>query len=187
VRTAGQVIIHDNFFSKETLEDLVEGRYIVASVKDESTPCTTRRKLNIHHDKMVAEMGTFMNSDKLCDAIRDWQDLSWRAVYNGAIKAQESALSIYQPGDGFDWHVDHCEFPRILSWLVALNEPRGGELEWTTDPFPGGPNAHKEFQPGWIERQPPTLNTLVLMPTYYPHRALPTYGERYVLHGHFRI
>jgi hypothetical protein len=180
------VITVENFFSAETLAGIRQGDYMVENFTDErDAGITARQKWEIESFTVFSELMDFIRCKAVRHYCEDYEDLSWRLVYNDEIKTCEIAISQYEPGAGFAWHVDHImsNRRRVLNWIMTLEGE--ANLEFCKEPL----DPNEVFQPeGWVSLLSLTPNKLVVMPSWYPHQVLATNeSSRVAIHGHFGI
>lgn len=176
----------DDFFSPETIAAIHHGNYKVEQYTDErEAGITARQKWEIDCSPVYAELMDFIRSRAVRDYVREYEDLSWRLVYNDEIKSCEIAISQYEPGAGFAWHVDHItsDRRRVLNWIMTLE----GEafIEWCKDALDPSTVFHPEGKTTTAALLP---NKVFIFPSWYPHQVVGVSGSsRVAVHGHFGI
>lgn len=186
---AGDEMIYvDDFLTPGTLADIQGKRYDVLDEQDHDNEYVRRKRFEIFHTQLEAELATFMQDETTQKLVARWRDHAWRCVASHCLKGCETYLSVYQPGDSMFWHCDHLHDHRVLAWFLPLNEPQGGDLRYTRSawdvhsrhkrpPCQHGVDGYKRF--------PPKVNRLLVMPAWVPHKVDKARRERRILHGHF--
>lgn len=178
----GRAIVVEDFFPKYIVDLLLDCEYTVTAFIDErNAGITSRQKWEFLHGPAYAELMDFIRKNETLRAyVRSFPDLAWRLVADDEIRTCEMAISKYEPNSGFGWHVDHIQSDRrrVLNWLCTLEGT--GLVEWCHDVF------DEDFAPEQTWRTILKPNTLVLMPSWYPHRV-ENVDPRTAFHGHFGI
>lgn len=184
----GRAIIIDSFFDGKTIADLMAGNYTVTAYSDErNSGISPRQKWEIECMPAYAALMDFVRSKAIREYCEEWEDLSWRLVYNDEIKTCEMAISKYERGCGFGWHVDHImsDRRRVMNWMVTLDGE--GFLEWCHEPMPDAEHP-STFVPRDTTLVSLSVNTLVMFPSWYPHQVVGVDDvTRISIHGHFGI
>lgn len=190
IRRISKAIVVENFLPEHVLDELESYQLMATAFADErNAGIVSRSKWEIECWSAHAELMDFVRSDELRHLCEDWEDLSWRLVLNDEIKTCEMAVSIYEPGCGFNWHVDHImsDRRRVLNWMLTMRQTDTSYVEWNQDAMPHSDTPHTFTpSPGSVTAVGMEPNRLVLMPSWYPHRIV-SKGQRTAFHGHFGI
>lgn len=183
INTYGDAVIIEDFLRPETLEAMQLGNYeIVETLKHEGHP-VKRTRLQVVNEAFNNELAGFVQSTPFRETVSGWPDLSWRCIASRVIRKHESHVSIFEPGDCMEWHIDHMNDSRVSAFFLPLNEPGGGELVWNKNKYPiDGARPGDEFDADFVLA--PKINRLCIIPSWYPHRSMPCEGQRLLLHGH---
>lgn len=181
----GDTIVVDDFFSPDAILAIEDNNYEKINYSDQrGAGICSRIQAEIECPIIDAELGDWLASTEVRRTVRDWADLSWRYVWNELITGADIYLSRYTPNSTFDWHVDHWNRRAVLNWIVTLSGY--GVLEWSRAPMEG-----TQLVVGGVGYHHTSLvmkpNTLIVMPSYYPHRLTMGEDERVSLHGHFNV
>ena len=133
-------------------------------------------------------------SKKVRKKILPLGDLSWKWFLIGKTVGFEVQATFYsKPDDHYDWHVDHVHLKndlsagRVLNYILYLTELKGGELQLSDDfGLADSPKRNIDYHVGMTIK--PEKNKLVIIPSWIPHRVLPTpKGERITINGHIGL
>lgn len=190
------LLVVPDFAPADLIEDALAYRQ---GIEDLQQGFTDRKKLHVAENHPLTERVNIMIAELLArddirDTIRPWSDHSWRCAFNKSPGSMEVGISRYQAnGIGYVWHVDHADgLRRILNFVINLNDVRGGELQWCDAPMemhqlqPDCPEEDR-FHANPLGTIAPSKGQLVIMPSHYPHRVMPSPDLRITLHGHIRL
>ncbi len=181
-----QYIAVDDFLPSGILHDIQAGHYDKVRTITEANESVQRERCQFRHANFEAYLSAFVQRSDVQDGVREWRDLSWRALSSSCITGHEQFVSKFEPGQCFNWHVDNTRSNRYLSFFIPLNEPGGGELLFHREGFPTR-GAGSDYEPPKHAIWPPKANRLLILPTWYPHRSLEAAATRWLLHGHFNV